>query len=50
MNKQLAICIPTYNRAKVLEELLFDLIPQVAPLDIPIYISDNNSLDQTQIV
>lgn len=48
MNKILSICIPTYNRAAVLEKLLHDLIPKLTPYHIPIYISDNNSSDHTK--
>ncbi len=47
-NKQLSICIPTYNRAQVLRSLLIDLIPKVEPYQISIYISDNNSSDETE--
>lgn len=50
MNNQLAICIPTYNRAEVLEELLKDLIPKIVHYSIPIYISDNSSQDHTEQV
>ena len=49
MSSTLAICIPTYNRREYLLELLEILIPQVLPYDIPIYISDNHSSDDTVI-
>ena len=47
MNKELAICIPTYNRALVLKDLLNDLILKVEDYQVAIYISDNNSQDNT---
>ncbi|MFZ2889146.1 glycosyltransferase family 2 protein [Sulfuricurvum sp.] len=47
MNKKLAICIPTYNRAMVLKELLSTIIPNLIIDQVPIYISDNNSSDNT---
>ena len=50
MNKQLSICIPTYNRAKKLEQCIRGCIGKAAPLQIPIYVSDNGSTDQTQEV
>jgi glycosyltransferase involved in cell wall biosynthesis len=48
MNGKLSICIPTYNRADKIRECLEHLIPQVEPLAIPIYVSDNASTDLTQ--
>jgi abequosyltransferase len=51
MNTDLAICIPTYNRASILDAALTALIPQARRHNIPIYISDNASTDMTaQIV
>ena len=47
MNNILGICIPTYNRASKLEENIKNLIKECKPLSIPIYISDNSSLDNT---
>jgi len=47
MNDILSICIPTYNRAEVLRGCLENIIPQVKKHDIPIYISDNASGDNT---
>lgn len=49
MNKILSICIPTYNRKKYLVENLKGIIPQVKKYNIPIYISDNASIDGTEI-
>ncbi len=46
----LGICIPTYNRAAVLEENLNNLIQYAAPLTLPIYVSDNCSPDNTREV
>jgi abequosyltransferase len=50
MNKLLAICIPTFNRASILDETLRQLISQAEPYRIPIYISDNVSTDDTPLV
>ena len=47
MNKDLSICIPTYNRAKFLDENLSKTIPICRKFKIPIYISDNDSKDNT---
>lgn len=50
MNELLSICIPTYNRAELLRGCLESLIPQVKKHNIPIYISDNHSDDDTKNV
>ena len=47
MNKNLSICIPTYNRAKFLDENLEKIIPLCKRYEVPIYVSDNNSPDET---
>lgn len=46
-NKLLSICIPTYNRADKLDEMLDNLIEKIEPYNLPIYISDNCSKDNT---
>ncbi len=46
----LGVCIPTFNRAKALEATLIHLVAVCEPNDIPIYISDNCSPDNTQQV
>ena len=48
----LSICIPTYNRAPLLKEILQTFIDQmrkdgVSPGDVILYVSDNTSTDQT---
>jgi len=46
---KLSICIPTYNRAKELDECLSCIVPQIMDKDsIEIVISDNNSDDNTE--
>lgn len=50
MNPLLAICIPTYNRAEVLQKNLSILISSIGKYDIPIYISDNASEDHTKSI
>lgn len=47
MNELLSICIPTYNRGKMLTDTLNTLLPQIKPYRIPIFISDNASSDNT---
>ena len=47
MNSVLSICIPTYNRKDYLRQCLDHLLPQVTPLEVGIYISDNASTDGT---
>lgn len=43
----LSICIPTYNHAGPLTKCLEALIPQARKYNIPIYVSDNASTDNT---
>jgi glycosyltransferase involved in cell wall biosynthesis len=47
MNNILSINIPTYNRVDFLEKNLKNLIPMCKKHSVPIYVSDNNSDDQT---
>ena len=49
-NKNLAICIPTYNRGAALQRSLSLWFEKVKPYNIPIYISDNASDDNTREV
>ena len=48
----LSICIPTYNRAPFLAELLEALLPQLTPArpDVELVLSDNASTDSTAAV
>ena len=46
----LSICIPTYNHAGPLTKCLEALIPQATEYNIPIYVSDNASTDNTSEV
>jgi glycosyltransferase involved in cell wall biosynthesis len=51
VNKFLSICIPTYNRADMLQQALNSILPQVANReDVEIIILDNASSDGTQAV
>lgn len=50
MNKILAICIPTHNRAAKLEDALKTLLPIIDRFDIGVYISDNASEDNTAYI
>lgn len=43
----LGVCIPTYNRSVLLEESLATTISSIKHRRVPIYISDNNSQDDT---
>ncbi len=47
VDANLSIAIPTFNRREFLLETLEFLLPEVTPLSIPIYISDNHSDDGT---
>ena len=47
MNIELSICIPTYNRAKILEESLRLLLPQCVDRPVEVCISNNASTDGT---
>jgi glycosyltransferase involved in cell wall biosynthesis len=49
-NQKLAITIPTYNRAELLECSLATHVPIMSQYSIPIYISDNASSDSTKEV
>ncbi|MBN1532972.1 MAG: glycosyltransferase [Spirochaetes bacterium] len=46
-NTLLAIAMPTYNRAAVLERSLSSMIPVLSRFNVPVYISDNHSSDST---
>ena len=50
MNTNLAIAIPTYNRAEILYENLVQIVPDLVQYDIPIYISDDSTNQATQII
>jgi len=49
-NKYLSVCIPTYNGEAKIKENLEHFIPIAKKHSIPIYISDNASIDNTQQV
>jgi glycosyltransferase involved in cell wall biosynthesis len=42
-NKKLAIAIPTYNRAEIIEENLQRMLPELRLHAIPVYISDDST-------
>jgi glycosyltransferase involved in cell wall biosynthesis len=48
----LSICIPTYNRANLLESALFALVPQIRMFEniVELIVSDNCSTDNTEQV
>lgn len=46
-NDLLSICIPAYNHAEPLRKCLEAMIPQASQHNVPIYISDNASTDNT---
>lgn len=50
MNDLLSICIPTFNHGEPLRKSLEAMVPQARQLDVPIYISDNASTDNTKVV
>ena len=47
---KLGIYIPTYNRARELKSSLSYFMPQARKYNLPIYVSDNNSSDNTESV
>lgn len=47
MIEVLSICVPTYNRSQYLLQTLEAFLPQAMPHQIPIYVSDNGSTDNT---
>ena len=50
MTAKLSICIPTYNRAALLGELLESVAREASSQDVEIAISDNASTDDTRLV
>lgn len=50
MAKLLAFCIPTYNRAEMLRDVIMRLVPLCESTDTDIFVSDNASTDHTQEV
>ena len=49
-NKKLAIAIPTYNRAEIIEENLQSMLPELRRYAIPVYISDDSTDIKTAAV
>ena len=45
--KKLAICIPTYNRAQVIEELCLKVLPYLSKNEIDLYIYDSSPENDT---
>ena len=43
----ISICIPTYNRSRMLAELLDSIVAQELPDDIEVIVSDDASSDDT---
>ncbi|SHG29770.1 Glycosyltransferase involved in cell wall bisynthesis [Flavobacterium fluvii] len=50
MSTKLAIAIPTYNRAEMLEYNLLQIIDELIQYHIPVYISDDSTNDETEKV
>ncbi len=48
MKNLLGLYIPTYNRVEKLAECLRSVIPEASRFNLPIYISDNASIDGTE--
>lgn len=47
-NSKLAIAIPTYNRAEILKENLLYMLEDIKKYNIPIYISDDSTNNDTK--
>jgi abequosyltransferase len=43
----LAIAIPTYNRAVILEQNIRAMLPEIIKLSLPLYLSDDSNTDST---
>lgn len=50
MQNKLAIAIPTYNRAKILEFNLLQILDELIAFEIPVYISDDSTNEETASV
>jgi len=50
MRKTLAICITTYQRSEILDEVLSRIMPLALKYEVPVYVNDNNSQDLTSEV
>ncbi len=50
INQKLAIAIPTYNRAEILKENLELMLNEIQEYNLPIYISDDSTNNETSIV
>ncbi len=48
MNQKLSICIPTYNRADLLEKAIRFFLDEAKEYKVPIYISDDSTNNETQ--
>jgi hypothetical protein len=48
MQSKLAIAIPTYNRAEMMESNLLLMIDELVQFDIPVYISDDSTNSDTE--
>lgn len=48
MNQKLSICIPTYNRANLLERAIRLFLQEAKEFNVPIYISDDSTNDETK--
>ena len=50
INRTLAIAIPTFNRADLLEVNICSMLPELREFSIPIYVSDDSSNDDTKLM
>lgn len=49
-NKKIGIVIPTYNRPEILKSTLFTLLKECIDYNIPIYIVDDSTNNDTKII
>lgn len=49
-NKNLAIAIPTYNRAEILNENILAMLNEIEQFSIPVYISDDSTNEATESI
>ncbi len=50
MSPLISICIPTYNRAELLNKSLYSVLREFGKYDVEVIVSDNNSQDNTSNV
>ena len=50
MNRTLSIAIPTFNRPELLKRSIVAMLPELRPLGVPIYVSDDSPTAETETI